>query len=281
MSEVTSSSGSGAMDWNGEAGRIWVTMQERIDRQLARLGKRAIAALELRDGMRVMDIGCGGGATTLAMAEAMPAGHVTGVDVSAPLLELARARAKQAGAANVRFELGDAAHFAFERQGYDALFSRFGVMFFAQPVAAFRNMRAGLKAGARLSFLCWRPLAENAYLLVPLMAAFRHLTPSAPPPPGAPGQFAFADAGTVRGVLGEVGFAGIEVAPVDDMMGGGSMDETMELLFALGPLRLAMEAAPEPAREAATLAVRDALAPYDGPDGVQLGCAAWLVIARA
>ncbi len=266
--------------WNDVAGRTWVDAQGPLDRQLAPLGARTLAALAPGPAERVLDIGCGAGATSLALAEAVgPQGHVVGVDISAPLLELARRRA--VAATNLSFLEADAQTYPFEPGGFDAAFSRFGVMFFADPLAAFANLRKALRPDGRLAFVCWRSPDESPIMSLPLQAAAPHLPePPTPLPPGAPGPFAFADPDRIRSILVEVGFRAIGIAAYDEKVGGGDLETVVELAFRIGPLGAMVREAPH-LRARTETAVREALARHDTPEGVKLNAAVWIVTARA
>ncbi|HWA62483.1 MAG TPA: methyltransferase domain-containing protein, partial [Caulobacteraceae bacterium] len=189
--------------WNTLAGATWVAMQDKLDRQIAGVGAATIAVLDPRPGEKILDVGCGCGASSLELARAVGAtGEVLGLDISAPMLEVARRRAAEAGLAQARFQVGDAQVWPFEPGTYDALFSRFGVMFFADPTAAFSNLRRALKPDGRMTFLCWRTVADNPIMTVPGAAAaklFPAEPPASPPDPNAPGPFAFADGERLRG----------------------------------------------------------------------------------
>lgn len=267
--------------WNDSAGVTWATMQDKLDRQIEGLGAQAMAALAPQPGWRVIDVGCGCGQTSLALAEAVGAGgEVLGVDVSRPMLEVARRRAAERGLSHLRFEEADAQTAAFAAGAYDAVFSRFGVMFFADPAAAFTNLRRALKPGGRLAFVCWRPLAENPWMTLPFAAAAGRLP--APPPapdPNAPGPFAFADPERVRGILATAGFSDVGIAPHDALIGGNGLDESVELSLRVGPLGAVLREHPH-LRDAVTQDVRTALAPHITPEGLRLPGAVWIVTAR-
>lgn len=265
--------------WNDTAGKVWADVQGPLDRQLKPLGRAAMAALKPKAGERILDIGCGAGETTVELAERVaPGGTVTGVDISRPLLEVARRRG---GAEGVTFVEADAQTQAFEPASFDAAFSRFGVMFFADPTAAFVNIRKALKPGGRMAFICWRPPIENPIIVLPMMAAAPLLPEQPPPPePGAPGPFAFADPDRVRGILTDAGFEEIVIAKHDEKIGGGNLDTALDLALRIGPLGSMLREQPELAPRV-TEAVRTALAQHDGPDGVKLDSATWLVTARA
>jgi SAM-dependent methyltransferase len=171
--------------------RAWAEVREPLERQLAPLGRRALAALAPRSGERILDIGCGGGETALDLVRAVaPDGTVLGVDPSAAVLEFARRAAD--GCARLRFVQADAQAFQFEPGSFEAAFSRFGVMFFADATAAFINIRRGLKPNGRLAFVCWRALEENPLDILPLRAASPYLPPQPDHHPDAPGPFASA-----------------------------------------------------------------------------------------
>jgi SAM-dependent methyltransferase len=259
--------------------RAWAEVRELLERQLAPLGRRAWAALAPRPGENVLDIGCGGGETALDLARAVaPDGTVVGIDLSAAVLAFARGTAKDC--ARVRYVQGDAEVFPFEPSSFDAAFSRFGVMFFANPTAAFVNIRRSLRPNGRLAFVCWRALEENALDFVPLQAAYAHLPPQPAHDPDAPGPFAFADADRVRNILQSAGFAEIEIVACDEQVGSGDLDAMLAVCSRVGALGKILRENPE-LRSAALPAVRSALAAHDGPDGVTLNAATWVVTARA
>lgn len=267
--------------WNEVAGPKWVAMQRQLDAQLESLGEAAMARLAWRAGDRVLDVGCGAGATTLALARRVAPGEVVGVDVSEPLVALARRRA--AGADNLRFELGDAQTMRFAAP-FDAVYSRFGVMFFSDPVAAFTNLRAALRPGGRLGFVCWRAMDANPWVSEPLAAA-RSLLPEVPPPtpPGAPGPFAFADGARLRTILADAGFVDLEVRAHDEDMalGGEGIEAAVRSVTQIGPLGAALNGASEALREQAKAAVRAMFQGHLGPRGVTFAAGVWLVTARA
>jgi SAM-dependent methyltransferase len=269
--------------WNEVAGPRWVRFQERLDRELAELGALAMERGGVAAGESVLDVGCGCGGTTLELARRVgPRGRALGVDVSRPMLERARARA--GGVANVSFLEADAQSAAFEAAPFDLVFSRFGVMFFSDPAAAFANLRRALRPGGRLSFVCWQRLADNPWVAVPLGALATQLPLPPPPPPGAPGPFAFADAERVAGLLGAAGFAGVVRDDVRETLrlGGGDLDAAVDFALEIGPASAALreaDAGPE-LRARVAAAVRDALAPFAAGGAVRLPSAAWRFGAR-
>jgi SAM-dependent methyltransferase len=263
--------------WNGAAADTWVAQQERLDRQLDPLGRAALRALAPRPGENVLDVGCGSGQTTLQLADAVgPGGRVVGLDVSSQLLAAARRRNELA---QVAFERGDAQRHDFDRP-FDAIYSRFGVMFFGDPVAAFANLRRALKPGGRMAFVCWRAEAANPIMTVPMAAAAKHL-PSFPPPqdPDAPGPFAFADNARLARILVAAGFGAISIAPHDEPIGGNDRAGTLELALHIGPLGRYLREHPE--RHAAVIdAVRDAIEPFIVDGIARIPSATWIVTAR-
>jgi SAM-dependent methyltransferase len=259
------------------ADRARMDVQEPLDRQLSPLGLRAMAALAPKPGERILDIGCGSGQTVVQLAEAVgPGGGVLGVDISTVMLEAAARRA--AGFGQVGFIEADAQAFAFEPGAFDAIFSRFGVMFFAGPVAAFANIRRALKPAGRLAFVCWRAEAENDLDMTPLRAAAPHLPPQ-PPEPDGPGPFAFADPETLRRILAAAGFEAIEIAAHDQKVGSGNLEAMLTVCLRVGSLGKILRENPE-LRDAVVAPVRAALAEHDGPQGVTLNAATWIVTAR-
>ncbi|WP_437669115.1 class I SAM-dependent methyltransferase [Sorangium sp. So ce131] len=269
--------------WNEVAGPKWVVLHDIISAQIRPLGLLAMDRAGLAPGERVLDIGCGIGETTLEIGRRVgPDGSAVGVDISAPMLGSAREAARAAGAANVTFLNADAQTAALPGP-FDVLYSRFGVMFFAEPQAAFANLRAALREGGRLAFVCWRSLQENPWLRVPATAAAKHI-PLPQPDPHAPGPFAFADAARVRDLLSRAGFVRVHHEPVDrelSVAGGRSLDETVEFLLQMGPTASALrEAQPEPALlDRVRAEVREAIAPHQGPEGVRMAGAVWVVTA--
>lgn len=268
--------------WNTRAGETWARRQVELDRQLRGLGRIAMDRLAPAAGEAVLDIGCGCGDSTLELARGVgAAGCVTGVDISAPMLAVARSRPLLPGSGAVRWLEADAQVHTFPAGEADAAFSRFGVMFFADPKAAFANLRRALRPGGRLAFVCWRAAALNPFMTAPFAAA-AHLFETLPPPgdPLAPGPFAFAEKDRIAGILGAAGFASVDIAPHDEAIGGGSVEETADLSLTIGPLGAALREAPHLAA-AAREAVRAAVAPHLTARGVLLDSASWMVSARA
>ena len=267
--------------WNTRAGETWAAMQKRIDAQVGPLGLKGIEQLALSEGESVLDIGCGCGATTFELARRVGApGQVTAVDISKPMLDVARRAANEAHVRNVTFLEADAQTRAFTPGSFDALFSRFGVMFFSDPVAAFKNLLAALKPeSGRLAFVCWRPLKENPWMATPLKAAMQHLPPQPPADPLAPGPFAFADAERVKGILIQAGFRDVAIMAHDQEVELGTLQDAAEHCTRVGPLARLLAENPEvvaPVKETLRSTLRD----YENHGAVKMDAGVWIVSAR-
>jgi SAM-dependent methyltransferase len=266
--------------WNTEAGETWAKFQEALDRQIETLGLAAMDTLKPEGGEHIIDIGCGCGQTSLDLGSRVgAAGSVVGVDISKPMLEVALRRLRLAPNLRVTFSLLDAQSDDLGHGRFDAAFSRFGVMFFSDPVVAFANIRRSLKPNGRLVFLCWRPLNQNPWMREPLEAALPLLPPIAPYDPMAPGPFAFADAGRVQSILAAAEFGSVKVSPFDAAIGGAKVEQTLQLALNVGPLGVALRENPERAEMVAN-AVRDLLSKYATPNGVLMPAAVWIVSAH-
>jgi ubiquinone/menaquinone biosynthesis C-methylase UbiE len=264
--------------WKGAGGTMWLGAYDRIQRGIAGFSEAALKAANAQAGERVLDVGCGTGGTTAELARAVGAkGHVLGVDISESLVGAARAQ----GLGNATFEVGDATTWPFEAQSFDLVFSRFGVMFFGDPVAAFTNIRRAMKPGGRLVFICWRTPPENPWAAVPMRAAMPFLPPIERPGPEEPGQYSFGDRARVERILGQAGFTGLSIEPVDLMLNQGQdIPSVMKNIGDFGPLARAFkDVAPEQIAKAKE-AIAEALKPYATADGVKLAGACWLVRAR-
>jgi SAM-dependent methyltransferase len=266
--------------WNAVAGKTWAQHQELLDRQIESLGLVAIDALAPTKGEHILDIGCGCGQSSLALADRVgAAGSVIGVDVSAPMLEVALHRSRANPSLAVTFRQMDAQTDDLGRSQFDAAFSRFGVMFFSDPEAAFTNIRNSLKPGGRLVFICWRSLAENPWMQAPLQVALPFIPPVSPPDPTSPGPFSFAAPDRVRGILANAGFQSVAINPLDAPIGGADVEQTLNLSLKMGPLGAVLREHPELAA-AVTGAVRDMLSAYLTPSGVVMPSATWIVTGR-
>jgi SAM-dependent methyltransferase len=272
--------------WNQQGGPKWVAYERLLDEQISPLGLAAMDRARVAPGECVLDVGCGCGQTSLQLAERVGAGgSVTGIDISAPMLARARERAAQLGARNLRFLEADAQEAKLGEAAFNLVFSRFGVMFFADPKAAFANLRRSLAPSGRVAFVCWQELARNPWMAVPMRAASAYLPPMPPPAPEAPGPLAFADPGRVRSILGGAGFREIAIEPLEGLVvvGGASssLEQAAAFLLQAGPLARALRDAPAAPVDRITDAVREAIAPHATPNGVMMGYGTWVVCARA
>ena len=274
-----------AVEWAGQMGREWARRVEALDRQLAPAGAVGLAALAARPGERILDLGCGGGATSARIAEAVgPEGAVTGIDISPDLLAVARARPGN-GAAT--FLEGDAQDWPFEAAAFDALFSRFGCMFFADPPAAYANIRRALKPGARVVLTVWRDLSANPWAGVPGRVAAEVLGPAEPAPPGTPGPFAWADPAIFRPILEGAGFTGLkwDEAPITLQVGDtGEADplaRAVAMLLRICPAARRLKGQPEATRAAVAERLAPALEPFVSDGWVRMPGLVWVIRAQA
>ena len=262
--------------WNGRLGKAWVNVEDYIDGMMAPLSTVALEAVNAKPSDRIIDIGCGCGTTSFSLGATGAA--VWGVDISTAMID--RANEKDNAAGNVAFSVGDAASQQYTAD-HTVVFSRFGVMFFADSVKAFANIRSALVPGGRLVFLCWQPPAANPWLSI-AGAALQPFQPAdAPPPdPEAPGPFRFGVPEDIRKVLGSAGFTNVAMQPVvKDLHLGDTIDEVMRFQSNVGPLSSLLETLDESRHEQATAAVRDAFAAKADSKGINLEAATWLVTA--
>lgn len=268
--------------WNGDSGRRWVASADERDRILAPVADALFAIADLTAGRRVLDVGCGCGATTLRAAALVGhTGSTVGIDLSGPMLDLARQRAQAAASGNSKFVHGDAQTHAFSADSIDVVIGRFGTMFFSDPVAAFANIRGALRPGGRLVLATWQPLVANEWLMVPGAALLNHTAMPDQPSEG-PGMFAQSDPDTVVAVLRAAGFTDIALEAVDVTFTlGQTLDAAVDYLADSGPGRVLLEAIPEgSARDAALADIRAALVDHHYQSGVQLRGGIWLITAR-
>jgi SAM-dependent methyltransferase len=268
--------------WNGPAGQRWTDRQQAQDIMLAPVADILIDRAKAGVGERIVDVGCGCGATTIALAQKVgPAGHVFGIDVSAPMLGRARQLAPKG--LPVDFELADATVYPFEPASADLLVSRFGVMFFAEPVLSFANMRRALRPSGRMAFACWREPRDNPWLMAPLQAAYQHAPRLPQPGPDDPGPFSFASEQRVAGILGEAGFTAIEMERCDlslDIATGRGLEAAVETAVEIGPAARALEGQAPDVIAAATHSIREVLSPFASGQHVPLAASFWMVTAR-
>lgn len=242
-------------------------------------GVALLALAAPRVSERVLDVGCGCGASTLEIARAIgPAGRVAAFDISGPMLAEGRGRAEAAGIANIDWRQADPA--TAELDKYDLLVSNFGAMFFGDPVAAFAHMRGAANPGARLAFVCWRPLAENPWMGTPMQAVLPHVPPRPKGDPNAPGMFAFADPQRVSQVLTASGWAPPRCDMLDlnlDIAAGRGLDEAVVQVTQIGAINSWLRDQPAEIVTAAKKSIREVLAPHVDGSSVRLPGAMWLV----
>ncbi|MFG1679289.1 class I SAM-dependent methyltransferase [Nonomuraea sp. NPDC049269] len=270
-----------AKAWNEGDGRHWVAHRDRYDQMMQRISPHLFEAAAIAPGDHVLDIGCGSGQTTCMAARSTQNGQALGIDLSAPLLEQARHRAESENLGNTRFEQADAQVHPFAAASVDAVISRFGVMFFNDPVAAFTNIGRATRPGGRLAFLCWRKPLENEWIaeLGAVLASFVPL-------PGSlagdgPGPFSLAASSRITDLLHTAGYTQISVDPVDEPMRlGDNVNDVLGFVAQMGPVSSLLDKADETTRAKMLDALRERLASHETAAGVFLRSAAWLVTAR-
>lgn len=265
--------------WNGVGGNIWVERQAHTDMVLVPLTDALLASAAPRTGEHVLDLGCGCGASTADFARAVgPQGRVTGYDISGPMLTEAKRRSEAAGLANLDWRQEDPASATLDP--YDLLVSAFGAMFFGDPVAAFAHIRSAIAPGGRMVLLCWRPLAENPWMQVPMNAVLPHIPPRPQGNPDAPGMFAFSDPKRVAALLTKAGWATPRFEKVDaqlDIAAGRGLEQAVVQSTMIGAVNSWLRPQPDEVKVAATASIGEALAPYSDGDNVKLPGAAWLI----
>jgi SAM-dependent methyltransferase len=269
-----------ASTWNGDEGEDWAVRADRYDAVGAPFDPPLLAAARITSADRVLDVGCGAGVSTRAAAGMAPAGHATGIDLSAPLLAEARRRSRAAGLANTTFVEGDAQVHPFEPEAYDVVISRFGAMFFGDPVAAFANTARALRPGGRLAVVSWQELARNEWLLLVRrsLAAGRSLPE---PPRDAAGPFGLSDPDRVRRILTTAGFEAVDLVEVQrNVWLGADGADAFGFVSGLGVTRGLLGGLDDDARQAALAELRNQLAAHATPDGVLVGASAWLTTAH-
>lgn len=267
--------------WNDAAGRNWAELQSMLDGMLAPFAEHLMAEGFPGEGKAVLDVGCGAGATTLAMARRLgPDGLALGVDISGPLVETARTRAEAEGLGSAGFVQADAQTYRFDAEMFDAVISRFGVMFFDDPPAAFANLRRATRRGGTLRFVAWRSPADNPFMVTAARAAAPFLPALPRPAPDAPGQFAFADEARVRAILDAAGWSNVSVRPLDLPTVVPEAD-LMTYVTRMGPVGLALPTMDPATRGQVTEALRAAFAPFIQGGSAQFTSACWSVTAQA
>jgi SAM-dependent methyltransferase len=267
--------------WNGDEGEHWATHDARYDAMGGAFTDALFAAAAIAETDTVLDIGCGTGQSTRRAAVQAPRGRAVGIDLSEPMLHRARDLVRGEGIGNVAFEQGDAQVHPLPSAAFDVAISRFGIMFFDDPIAAFANIARALRPRGRLAVLCWQDMARNDWLMVPATAALQHVPFPDLGEPGGPGPFSLADPATLRGTLEAVGFEQVEVnGAAASMRLGDDADDAREFLRGMGPARALLDDADDEAAARALDAVTDALRPHERTGGVYLDASAWLATAH-
>ena len=267
--------------WNGQEGAHWLDQEARYETMLAPLTAHLLRAAAVERTDRILDVGCGCGATTRAVGRSAAEGHALGVDLSRRLVHRGEQRAQEEGLANVRFESADAQVHPFLRSGFDVVISRLGVMFFADPVSAFANIAGALRPAGGLAVVCWAGALDNDWIAVPGAAAAEHLALPELGEPGGPGPFSLADPDRLSATLGRAGFVGVAIEEVSvPLLLGSSVTDTVQFLEATGMGQRLLKDADAPTVARVTAAIGAALEPYLSTDGIKLGSRSWLVTAR-
>ncbi|ODT91511.1 MAG: SAM-dependent methyltransferase [Sphingobium sp. SCN 64-10] len=277
MASGTINAGQRAL-WNGASGRNWVETQRVLDEMFAPFERLLLEPLSGREGGALLDVGCGTGATTLATARAS-GWHCTGLDISAPMLALARERATQARL-DVTFLEADAQDHPFAPQSYDVIVSRFGVMFFADPAEAFSNLHRATRQDGRLRLIAWRSPADNPFMTAAERAVAPLLPQSSGRDPSGQGQFAFADASNVRSLLERGGWSDVDIRPIDVECSIALADLDL-YATRLGPIGLILPTLDPTLRAEVAEAARAAFAPFIQGEQVRFTAACWQIDARA
>lgn len=267
--------------WSADEGNHWVEEAERFDRMLSAHGDALIRAASPEPGEAVLDVGCGNGAVSLDMAARVgPQGSVTGVDLSPPMLATARRRAEERALGNVRFVEDDAQIADLGEERFDLITSRFGVMFFDDPVEAFSNLARAAKPDGRLVFACWQPMLVNQWLTTTIAVLLQFAPPPEVPPPGTPGPFALSDPEFTRGVLESAGWVDVDFTDFEGPQWmGRSVADVVDFLRPTEMAKIMLAGADQATVDKAWAAAAEALEPHLGDDGVFLNGRIWLVSA--
>ena len=267
--------------WSDIKGDLWVTLQPRIDMMLAAFGNKALDTLDPQSGERILEIGCGTGTTTLALGERVGvSGEILAADLSQPMINKAIERADLGAQHPITFVEVDAQVHNFPTAMFDAVYSRFGVMFFDDPVAAFRNIRKAVRPGGRMVYVCWADRKANPWIRIPAGAAKAFLDLPAPPPDNAPGQFSMENEARVQQILRDAGWSDISLErfTVDGSIGSNTADAA-GFITKMGPMSEPFALADPDTQNKTLKVIEEALTPYSNDSGVTLGFSTWIVSA--
>jgi SAM-dependent methyltransferase len=286
MSESTPTANAEQVEyWNGEAGERWAQQDEMMAKLLQPIAVDLLDHADLAGCSSAIDVGCGGGSQSLLLAQRLgPGARVLGVDISGPLLRVARERAEAASedTAALKFVQADAASHAFDPGAHDLLFSRFGVMFFDDPLAAFSNLRAALNDRGRLAFVCWQSLQDNPWVWLSVQAALRFVPPPDPMDPEAPGPFAFANPARLEGILREAGFDNVAITHHEVTMrwaAADTLEGNVAGMIQIGPVSSLLTDQGDDVRRQVEEAVIDLMREFYDGKALNLPGATWLVTA--
>ena len=268
--------------WNDIKGQLWVDLQPRIDEMFQPFGEKVVKALGPEGGEKVLDVGCGTGTMAFRLAEYVrPSGEGVAVDISKPMLDLARQRADLVSSDNTMFIEGDAQVYNFDNLYFNAVFSRFGVMFFDDPIMAFKNLRKAVKPGGRLAYVCWSDRKDNPWIRLPTGAAREFLDIAPPPEMDAPGQFAMEREARIEEILKESGWSSIKIEPFNIRHSlGADVKDAADFISHMGPMSEPFSKADKDIKQKCLDAIKGALTPYEEPGGVYLKFGTWIVTAN-
>ncbi len=267
--------------WNESKGKSWVELQPKIDSLLQPIGDVALSKLNPIEGEKIAEIGCGTGTMSFLISDKVgTSGSVQGFDISKPMLNYAEERRINNNLVNINYTLADLQTYKFKVNSFDALFSRFGVMFFDNPIVAFSNLRGSLKKGGRFIFVCWAERLENDWIELPTKVASRFLELPPTPPEKSPGPFAFEDKEYVASILDKAGWKSIIFENFSCAHSAGeSLDEAARFLGNMGPMSGPIEASDGKTREKFFDALKLELSKYKTDEGVMMNFSTWIVSA--
>lgn len=266
--------------WNEVAGPKWVKITHEMDARFSAITAALLASAKPHPGEKILDIGCGTGSVAALFAEATGvSGNVTGIDISEPMLDVARAAHQSRE--NLDFLKADAQIFNFKTEYYDLLISRFGVMFFEDPAAAFKNFLASLSKNGRLCFICWAPLADNPHWMIPFNIVAARLGKPEERPAHAPGPMAFADATYTASILSQAGFRDIKIVPIPLMIIGKSLGDETRIASVLGPAGALLDEkkADETTKQELSAVISSALGDFETTEGMKMPATVYVVTA--
>ena len=267
--------------WNEKKGEIWVSLESKIDKMLGPLGDQAIKILKPKVGEKIIDIGCGTGSTSQTLSKLVgESGIITGIDISKPILNFAHKQKENKKIKNINFIQADAQNHQFSDLNYDAVFSRFGIMFFEDPISAFKNIKKSLSCNGRLAFVCWSKREDNDWINLSSNVAsqFLELPPKANPK--EPGPFAFEDYFYIEEILTKSGWKNIKIkAYKQNIVIGKTLDYAADFLSRMGPMSVPFENANEQTKEKVISALKECYSKYFTAKGVEFHFSSWIVSA--